>query len=94
MIQTRAEIVAAVNGLSALRQQRAELAAQLPALQRHAAAVRRAADRGDLSVATAETAEQAVRDREMAYLQLEQQIEEQTIALELLSGGPAEAWYK
>lgn len=94
VIQTRAEIVAAVNGLSALRQQRAELAAQLPALQRHAAAVRRAADRGDLSVATAETAEQAVRDREMAYLQLEQQIEEQTIALELLSGGPAEAWYK
>ena len=31
---------------------------------------------------------------ESADLQLDQQIEEQTIALELLSGGPSEAWYK
>lgn len=94
VMQTRAEIVAAVNSVNALRQQRAELAQQLPALERYAAATRRAADRGDISMATAETAEQAVRDREMAFLQLEQQIDEQTIALELLSGGPAEAWYQ
>lgn len=93
-MQTRAEIVAGVNGINALRQQRADLAGQLPALQRYAAATKRAADRGDISQATAETAEQAVRDRELAFLQLDQQIEEQTIALELLSGGPAEAWYQ
>jgi outer membrane protein TolC len=94
VMQTRAEIVAGVNGINALRQQRADLAGQLPALQRYAAATKRAADRGDISQATAETAEQAVRDRELAFLQLDQQIEEQTIALELLSGGPAEAWYQ
>lgn len=94
IFQTRAEIVAAVNGVSELRKQRNDLAAQMPALQRYAAATRRAATRGDISEATAETAEQAVRDREIAYLQLDQQIEEQTIALELLSGGPSEAWFK
>ena len=94
VMQTRADIVAAVNGINALRQQRSDLAQQLPALQRYAAATRRAADRGDISIATAETAEQAVRDRELVFLQLDQQIEEQTIALELLSGGPAEAWYQ
>lgn len=92
--QTGADIVAAVNGVNALRQQRADLARQMPALQRYAAATRRAAVRGDISSATAETAEQAVRDREIAFLQLDQQIAEQTIALELLSGGPAEAWDK
>jgi outer membrane protein TolC len=94
VMQTRADIVAAVNGINALRQQRSDLTQQLPALQRYAAATRRAANRGDISMATAQTAEQAVRDRELAFLQLEQQIEEQTIALELLSGGPAEAWYQ
>lgn len=92
LMQTRAEIVAAVNSVNALRQQRADLASQMPALQRYAAATRRAASRGDISVATAETAEQAVRDREITFVQLDQQIAEQTIALELLSGGPAEAW--
>jgi hypothetical protein len=35
-----------------------------------------------------------VRDREIAFLQIDQQIAEQTIALELLSGGPSEAWFK
>jgi cobalt-zinc-cadmium efflux system outer membrane protein len=90
--QTRAEIAAAVDGLNSLRQQRSELEAQLPGLQRYAAATRRAAARGDIALATAEAAEQAVRDRETAFFQLDQQIEEQTIALELLSGGPAEAW--
>lgn len=94
VMQTRAEIVAGVNGINALRQQQADLARQLPALQRYAAATKRAAGRGDISMATAQTAEQAVRDRELAFLQLDQQIEEQTIALELLSGGPAEAWYQ
>lgn len=94
LFQTRAEIVAAVEGVNALRRQRADLAKQMPALQRYAEATRRAAVRGDISEATAETAEQAVRDREIAYLQLDQQIAEQTIALELLSGGPSEAWFK
>jgi outer membrane protein, heavy metal efflux system len=94
LAQTRADIVAAVTRLKVLRLQRATLAVQMPALQRYADATRRAAARGDISMATAETAEQAVRDRELAFLQLDQQIAEQTIALELLSGGPSEAWGK
>ena len=94
LFQTRAEIVAAVEGINALRQQRADLAGQMPALQRYAEATRRAATRGDISNAVAETAEQAARDRELASLQLDQQIAEQTIALELLAGGPSEAWFK
>lgn len=94
LLQTRSEIVAAVNAISALRQQRADLAGQMPALQRYASATRRGASRGDISAATAETAEQAVRDREMAFLQLDQQIAEQTVALELLSGGPSESWFR
>jgi outer membrane protein TolC len=92
LFQTRAEIDAAVNGLVALRGQRGELAAQMPALERYAQATQRAARRGDLAAATADTAGQAVRDRRLTLLQLDQQIAEQTIALELLSGGPSEGW--
>lgn len=94
LFQTRAEIDAAVTGLVALRRQRDELGGQLPALERYAAATERAATRGDLSRATADTALQALRDRRLTLLQLGQQVAEQTIALELLSGGPAEGWTK
>lgn len=92
LFQTRAEIEAAVAGLTTLRRQQAELSGQLPAIEQYAAATERAATRGDLSRATADTALQALRDRKLALLQLGQQIAEQTIALELLSGGPAEGW--
>ncbi|MDB5679513.1 TolC family protein [Sphingomonas bacterium] len=92
LFQTRAEIDTAVKGVMALRRQRAELTGQLPALQKYADATQRAAKRGDISPATAETALQAIRDRRLALLQIDQQIAEQTIALELLSGGPSEGW--
>ncbi|QDZ07931.1 TolC family protein [Sphingomonas panacisoli] len=92
LFQTRAEIDTAIKGLRALRRQRTELAGQLPALQKYADATERAAKRGDLSLATADTALQAIRDRRLALLQIDQQIAEQTIALELLSGGPSEGW--
>jgi outer membrane protein TolC len=94
LFQTRAEIDAAVAGLTVLRRQQAELSGQLPAIEKYAAATERAATRGDLSRATADTALQALRDRRLTLLQLGQQIAEQTIALELLSGGPAEGWTK
>ncbi|MFA5962704.1 MAG: TolC family protein [Sphingomonas sp.] len=94
LFQTRAEIDAAVTGLVALRRQRDALGGQLPALEKYAAATERAATRGDLSRATADTALQVLRDRKLSLLQLGQQIAEQTIALELLSGGPAEGWTK
>lgn len=94
LFQTRAEIEAAVAGVTTLLRQRAELAQQLPGIERYAAATERAAQRGDLAPVTADTARQALRDRKLMLLQLDQQIAEQTIALELLSGGPREGWTK
>jgi outer membrane protein TolC len=92
LFQTRAEIVAAAQGLETVRRQRAELIAQIPEIRRIADRSAAAARRGDLSPAAAATAEQAGRDREFTLSQLDQQIAEQTIALELLSGGPSEGW--
>lgn len=92
LFQTRAEIAAAVGGLTIARQQREILLAGMPELRRFAAANRTAAKRGDLALATAEVAEQTLRDRELLLLQSEQAIAEQTIALELLVGAPQEAW--
>ncbi len=92
LFQTRAEIGAAVSGIAAARVQRADLAAQMPALERYAEATQRAARRGDLSIATADAAAQAVRDRQLTLDQLDQQISEQSIALELLSGSLSQGW--
>lgn len=92
LFQTRAEIAAAVAGLATIRQQRADLLRKLPAIERFAASSARAARRGDLAPAVAETAAQSLRDRQAILLQLDQQAAEATIALELLSGGPSEGW--
>lgn len=94
LFQTRAEITAAVNGIATVRRQRAALVAQLPALEQYAAATGRAVKRGDLAPATGVAAEQAVRDRRLTLLQLDQQAAEQTIALELLVGSLSEGWTK
>lgn len=92
LFQTRAEIAAAVQGIETVRRQRAELIAQMPAIRQIAERSAAAARRGDLSPAAAAIAEQAGRDRALSLSQLDQQIAEQTIALELLSGGPSEGW--
>ncbi|WP_157217425.1 TolC family protein [Flavisphingomonas formosensis] len=92
LFQTRAEIAAAVTALESVRRQKAALIAQIPAIRRFADTSAAAARRGDLAPATAATALQALRDRELTLSQLDQQIAEQTIALELLSGGPSEGW--
>ena len=94
LFQTRAEIAAAVGGIAVARRQRDAVLRDLPALQKFAAANRRAASRGDLSLATAETAEQALRDKQALLAQAEQDLIEQTIALELLTGTPMEDWPK
>ena len=94
VFQTRAEISAAVAGLNTVRQQRVALLTEMPALERYATATARAAQRGDLAPATAVAAEQAVRDRKLTLLQLNQQAAEQTIGLELLSGSLSEGWTK
>jgi outer membrane protein TolC len=92
LFQTRAEIEAATSGIAIACRQRAAILADLPSLERVAATSRRAAERGDLPLATAEVAEQALRDKQAQLAQGEQDIGEQTIALELLTGAPREAW--
>lgn len=94
LFQTRAEIAAAVNGIRVARRQRDAVIAALPGARRFAEASRRAAGRGDLALATAATAEQALRDKESQLAQAERDIAEQTIALELLTGALQEAWTK
>ncbi len=92
LFQTRADITTAVLGIETVRRQRAALLAELPAILRIAQSASLAAKRGDLAPAAAATAEQAGRDRQLTLSQLNQQIAEQTLALELLSGGPSEGW--
>ena len=92
LFAARADIVDAVNNIATARRQRTALAEALPPLQRYAEATVRAGDRGDLARATGETATQAVRDRALALVVLDQSIAEQTIALELLTGTLSEGW--
>lgn len=92
LAQARAEIAAAVGGIAVARRQRDAALRDLPGAERYAEASRRAANRGDLARATAETAEQALRDRQALVAQSEQDIAEQMIALELLTGTLREAW--
>jgi cobalt-zinc-cadmium efflux system outer membrane protein len=92
LFQARAEIAAAVAGISVAREQRAMALRDLPPAQRYAIATRRAADRGDLPRATAEIAAQALRDKEILLAQSDQAIAEQLVALELLTGTLREAW--
>jgi outer membrane protein TolC len=92
LFQARAEIAAAVSGIVVARHQRDAVLADLPSAKRYAEATRRAASRGDLALATAETAEQALRDKQILLAQSDQAIAEQMIALELLTGTLREAW--
>lgn len=94
LFQTRAEIAAAVSGFAVARQQHDAALHDIPALEKIAAASRRAAERGDLAIATAEAAEQALRDKELIAAQAGQALGEQAIALELLTGMPRTDWPK
>lgn len=92
LFQTRADIAAAAAGLAIAYRQRDAALRQMPQLERFAASAQQAAERGDVALATALNAAQAVRDRKLALAQAEQNIAEQSIALELLTGTPREAW--
>ena len=45
-----------------------------------------------MALATAQTAEAALRDKQLLLVQADQAIAEQMIALELLTGGLRESW--
>jgi outer membrane protein TolC len=92
LFQTRAEIAAAVTALIIAARQYAELESGMAEATRLAEASRRAASRGDLPDATARAAEQMVRDRRLLRLHSAQDMAEQTIALELLTGTGRELW--
>ena len=92
LFKTRADIAAAVATIEVLRRQKSAFEADLPAVDRFARATGRAARRGDLAMATAQTAEAALRDKQLLVVQADQAIEEQMIALELLTGGLRESW--
>jgi outer membrane protein TolC len=92
LFQTRADIAAAASAVSLARRQRDAVRAQLPELDRLARVSRAAAARGDVSRATAETAEGALRDKRVELATADQTIDEAMIALELLTGLPREDW--
>lgn len=92
LLQTRAEIAAAVADVALARQQRGTIAAALPGLAHSAEASRRAADHGDISAAAAAAAEAALADRQAAVIAADQSIDEATVALELLTGVPEKDW--
>lgn len=92
LFQTRAGIAAALAALTIARTQYVSQHASLAGALQFAAATRRAAGRGDLSDAVAQAAEQVARDRRLQSGQAAQDIAEQTIALELLTGVPKEQW--
>lgn len=92
LFQTRADIAAAASAVTLARTQRAAIRAQLPELDRLARVSRAAADRGDVSRATAEAAEGALRTKRVELATADQTIDETMIALELLTGVPREDW--
>lgn len=92
LFQTRADIAAAVAGITLARRQRDTVLRDLPAAEKYAQVSRAAANRGDLARSVAETAEQALRDKRILLAQSRQAIAEQMIALELLTGTLREAW--
>ena len=90
VFDARADIAAAVDGIAVARRQRQDIVTGLPALERFVEATSRAASKGDLSPAIAATAAQAWRDKQIQLMQSERDIQEQWIALELLTGTPLE----
>jgi outer membrane protein TolC len=92
IFNTRAEIAAAVRALTLNWSNRADVLSQLPALRNFSKASSRAAARGDIPTVTAISAADALRDKELLLVQLDESIIEQSIALELLTGVPRQDW--
>lgn len=82
----RSEIAALVGAYDIGVRQRDDLAAQVVPLRQTVEAFERAGARGDVALITAETARQALTDKEIALTALDQALAEQWIALEMASG--------
>jgi cobalt-zinc-cadmium efflux system outer membrane protein len=84
----RADIAELVETLALAQRQRAETEGQIAPILHVADATAAAAARGDVAQAAADTARQTLRDKQAALAALDQSIAEQTISLELATGGP------
>ena len=82
----RSEIAALAGAYDIGVRQRDELAAQIAPLRQTVKAFERAGARGDVALITAETARQALIDKEIALAALDQALAEQWAGLELASG--------
>lgn len=88
LFATRADIAALVDQLRLEARQRTEIATRIAPVRGIAEATERAAARGDLALAAAETARQSVADKELAVLNLDQAMAEQSVTLALAVGAP------
>jgi outer membrane protein TolC len=85
---TRADIADLLQTLTLSARQKRAVEAQLQPLRRGVQATDAAAARGDVAQASAEAARQVLRDKQAALAALDQSIAEQSISLELATGGP------
>ena len=85
---TRGDIAELVSQLTLEAREREAVLRQLDALHPLADATERAARRGDVSRAAAETARQSVADKSLLLASLEQSMAEQQAALQIAVGGP------
>jgi outer membrane protein TolC len=86
--QTRADIAALIAALNRDEPARVALAAQLPDLDRVAAALADAARRGDATLVVAAAAQATALDKKLAFIALTQACAEQRLALALAIGQP------
>ncbi len=92
LLQTRADLAAALANVALATTQQHNLQQALPALQQLALGSRAAAMRGDLTVTAAAAAEQSVFDQQSQLVLAQQSLAEHWIALELLSGVARDQW--
>jgi outer membrane protein TolC len=85
---TRAEIAELVAELNINEAAHADLGAQMPELQRAAAAYEQAARQGDIALPVAESVRAAALDKQLAWVVLAQSCAEQRIALRVAMGLP------
>ena len=86
--QTRADIAALVASLDRDEKARSVLADEVPEIERLAAAFESAAEHGDVTQPTAESARATAYDKEIALLALSQACAEERIGLALAVGSP------
>ena len=86
LFATRSEITNLIAAYQIGIRQRDALEAQVAPLRQTVEAFERAGARGDIARATAETARQALTDKEIALADLDQALVEQWVGLELASG--------